>query len=564
MSDVYSLISEDELTAIERYIQDYAIPDGCDYHNRASINYILRVWKRNKANWLGEIFGNKLIYSEPVSYRKPESELCMLIFESTKIMKFKTAFHNWVHNQRDNNEFDFDTSSGLLSLLESKYLASNIYSGMTFSVPDPSRPGKSIKISSGCKTTKALNKIYNLYANHIDGDFEEFRIALSQILNTSSLSGNLCISIHPLDYMTMSDNECDWDSCMSWMNEGSYRQGTVEMMNSPYVVVAYLTAKDDMNIGRWRRPFDWNNKKWRSLYICSENFIGNVKGYPYQLPEVDKIVIERLRQMVMTRFPEHKYGSIKGYDFNSNSKEMFGCDLDFRTGYMYNDFGTLSENYGCINTEYKENYLTINYSGASECMMCGYEHIDIDHEGLLVCENCYHMERCDECGEVESYLIETGDGHWVCEDCLAEYYSRSINDNEYYRTDEMTKVLVLPDICKDNMDKIDLHRCYYVPCLYDSYGYDLSDEHDRTSFAKHYLKEGCEVGIDSIAYNWEEDIYYIFISDINDDWSSSFNEYCVDVYGSRYINMLKYQACFKVFDEAFGNELYDWLENTAV
>ena len=32
---------------------------------------------------------------------------------------------------------------------------------------------------------------------------------------------------------------------------------------------------------------EWNNKKWRSLYIVDENFITNIKGYPYQHNEFD-------------------------------------------------------------------------------------------------------------------------------------------------------------------------------------------------------------------------------------------------------------------------------------
>ena len=35
---------------------------------------------------------------------------------------------------------------------------------------------------------------------------------------------------------------------MSWADYGCYRQGTVEMMNSPLMVVAYLTAEEPMHM----------------------------------------------------------------------------------------------------------------------------------------------------------------------------------------------------------------------------------------------------------------------------------------------------------------------------
>ena len=91
--------------------------------------------------------------------------------------------------------------------------------------------------------------------------FEQMRIKHSQILNKKRLKGTLCLSIHPLDYITISDNNCDWDSCMTWTGDdcpGEYRLGTLEMMNSPSVVVAYLDSKEPYH------PLDdgraWSNK----------------------------------------------------------------------------------------------------------------------------------------------------------------------------------------------------------------------------------------------------------------------------------------------------------------
>ena len=560
MSDIYSLISEEELDAIHRYINEYAIPDGCDRHYRRSIDHILRIWKQQKEDWLGKIFENQLIYSEPISYHTPEGEVLDAIRDSKPVQDFRDAFYAWVNLQRA--DFDYMTCVNLRCLLDNNYLVTNVYTGETFSVPDPSRPGKFIKIPTGCKTVRAIHKIYNVYANHINGDFEAFRIALSQALNISSLSGNLCISIHPLDYMTMSDNNCGWDSCMSWQNEGSYRQGTVEMMNSSCVVVAYLTAKEDMDLFGWRSHFSWNNKKWRSLYICSPDFIGNIKGYPYQIPEVDKIVIKRLREMVAKQFPEYKYREIKEYDYDKTD-EFFGYDITFDTGYMYNDFGTLTSHYGCVNTNINSK-LELNYSGPSECMMCGDVYLDLEHEGLLVCESCYHVERCEECGEADDYLIQTGEGYMVCENCLAEYYSRSFDDNEYYRTDNMAMVYVLPDCLKNNMDKINLHKSYSVPVIYDNYDYDLKDEYSREHFEKKYLKDDCKINVIQSSKPWTPNDYYIFLSDLNDDWASDFDGYCQDQEGYSYLKTLKYNTVFHYEDESFEKELRDWIKNMEV
>ena len=91
-------------------------------------------------------------------------------------------------------------------------------------------------------------------------EFEDFRIKHSRILSEKEFIGRLSLSIHPLDFMTMSDNDSDWSSCMSWRTCGSYRRGTVEMMNSPCVVVAYLSASKPMVLDRGSH-FKWNIKK---------------------------------------------------------------------------------------------------------------------------------------------------------------------------------------------------------------------------------------------------------------------------------------------------------------
>ena len=49
-------------------------------------------------------------------------------------------------------------------------------------------------------------------------------------------------------------------------DEGSYRLGTVEMMNSPMVICAYLSGKNQMDING---VYEWNSKKWRAWAIVS-------------------------------------------------------------------------------------------------------------------------------------------------------------------------------------------------------------------------------------------------------------------------------------------------------
>jgi hypothetical protein len=103
----------------------------------------------------------------------------------------------------------------------------------------PLKDGKVLKIRNGSRPMRSIRKIAESYG--IEG-FEHFMNKHSECLNQKSLKGTVHMSIHPMDYMTMSDNNEGWESCMSWANDGCYKQGTVEMMNSPCAVVGYLES----------------------------------------------------------------------------------------------------------------------------------------------------------------------------------------------------------------------------------------------------------------------------------------------------------------------------------
>jgi hypothetical protein len=201
------------------------------------------------------------------SYEELQDELSDMVQQYSKYgrigrngYEFNKAWNHYIYTNRF--DFDADQECGLHRLMSDDCLISNIYDGSSFEIQD--RNGKSFKINRGCKVSKVLGKLANIL--NLPG-WEDFRICHSQILNQKDLGGNLTISIHPLDYMTMSDNSYGWESCMSWESEGGYRQGTVEMMNSRSVVIAYLSGEDKMRIG----DDFWNSKKWRMWLFLEDH-----------------------------------------------------------------------------------------------------------------------------------------------------------------------------------------------------------------------------------------------------------------------------------------------------
>lgn len=445
--EMMNLLSVEELSAMRSYIKWYGGENGESLDVTTSsldMAHILRFWANDKKE-LCRLFGNKLILTKHISFRKSQMELeddisAALFERSGEGFEFYSAYFQKMVEpmwQEDRDKYYY-----LRELVESATLIANVYSGPTFSLEVEN--GKPIAVNSGCKASKILGKIASAF--NLPG-YEKFRIAHSMCLNQKSTEGDICLSIHPLDYMTMSDNNCDWSSCMSWQEGGDYRQGTVEMMNSPFMVVAYLKSKSDMDLfGSWcSDSYKWSNKKWRQLYIVSPDVLMSIKQYPYENDDLDTFCLRWLRDLTeetagfgpfhpqMCRLINHRQNTLAFLD-----RDIY---YSFETVFMYND--VYSEHNAYVSTESPDN-VYICYSGASECMACGAE-IDDDPDDIptnsLLCSDCGNFMHCEECGR----SINEDTYYWVddarlCEHCYEHYTSSCHWCEESHFTDNMNRV----------------------------------------------------------------------------------------------------------------------------
>lgn len=408
-------ISLEEKAIMEKYIYQYISRDVPKEGNRASIDYILRFWDHNKES-LFNLFNRNLILSKRVSYVKDYDEL----YDDMS----NVIFHD---PHRDEKVKEFIRSYRALEIVQRNYdleylltvdnLVNNEWKrNESFSVE--LADGKTLKIQKGSKIIKSISKIAKAYNLPY---FEDFRIAHSMVLNQKKLTGNLCISIHPLDYMTMSDNNCNWDSCMTWTDFGDYRRGTVEMMNSPYIVVAYLTADSDYEIVC---NHYWNNKKWRQLFIVSPEMISGIKGYPYCNQYLEKEVATWIRELAINNLGWDFYDSMDKWSNNNVVAANHGVyKVKTYTNAMYNDCGANQMAYFSPSTP---SVYAIELSGESECMWCGEVSNGFNEADCLVCDACDNGTVCEYCGDIIRYeedVLEI-DGRIICRDCYENYVLR--------------------------------------------------------------------------------------------------------------------------------------------
>jgi len=414
-----------------QYTRNYGNHDYCD------VDHLLRFWRENKAQYLQPLFGDKLILERPIEYTRSNEELYSDMedmidnyrdslerlsnalakelgvedaWDRTEISNVFRQLRNFLYSQSALVENSVDMARIWYNLTDGdKYDCHKSYM-LHFA------NGKKVAMQDGMKMTRLWGQIAQ--ALNMQNEWEHVRIAHSQVLNQKKLKGTLCLSIHPLDYATASDNENGWSSCMSWTEQGCYRMGTVEMMNSPMVICAYLKSdKQHMEInGR-----EWNSKKWRAWIIVTKDVILCNRHYPYHQPLFAETACNWVRDLVNAAYG-WTYDEVHR-DFYQYMRDTLGeNEIEFHTNYMYNDLGG-DDVIGMLRENKKHMPGIICFSGPAECMVCGEEIRRGEQEAdCLECANCYAEYTCNECGCVlsEDELYTDPDGNYVCESCYNE------------------------------------------------------------------------------------------------------------------------------------------------
>ncbi len=448
MGELFNKLDANDISAIDKWVDEKVS------YNHASVEYLLRVWDKEKET-LYKMFGEKFILNKEIEYNKPldtlRDDLRTRFNDYNNVCnQFRRTFDRLLWENRVALGYDYDL---LQCLLDIDKLINTEYNGDTFYVNDPQ--GKPVKVQHGCKPMRLISKISRLYGMNLDL-LTAFQNEVSLVLNQKKLKGNLTISIHPLDYMTMSENECGWSSCMNWSEPGCYCRGTVEMMNSPMVVVAYLNAADQM---RLPGGYNWSNKKWRELFVVNDQVITGVKGYPYQNEDLVKIVNSWLRDLAVEnlgwKFDAKNVGYKPGHSFSytNDAGEESQVSLEFSTDTMYNDFGTIDKHYAILGSELKYRNIHCNYSGAEMCMVCGSTDAYFDSEGTLICEDCDNSTHCSNCGE----RVYEGDVYWLddepyCQYCYEEHAVQDALTGDEHHENNMVDIRFLKSFNPSDFD----------------------------------------------------------------------------------------------------------------
>ena len=281
----------------------------------------------------------------------------------------------------------------------------------------------------------------------------------SQLIQENKIKGTLCFSVHPLDFLSSSENLYNWRSCHSL--DGDYRAGNLSYMVDETTFMVYLKGMDDVKLPNFGRV-KWNSKKWRMLLHASTNdclmFAG--RQYPFVSRSGLDIVLNIYNNIISENAENDKYwGKYRKYDpwkcdyvDTYVPKEGVFAARDLSTKYfvyentLFDINKYIKEGPGAMNyndllrsTIYKYPYYThfpsymcfignnpIEIGETVKCLHCG--NFNIEHSDTMRCDDCEleygHEENdyyghCACCGRRiyydDSYIVDD------CEDAVCEY-----------------------------------------------------------------------------------------------------------------------------------------------
>lgn len=105
------------------------------------------------------------------------------------------------------------------------------------------------------------------------------QMAASRVIQKNKVKGKLCLSVHPLDFLSLSENTHNWRSCHAL--DGEYRSGNLSYMIDPSTFICYLKSDNDEVLPNFPSKVKWNSKKWRMLIHMSDNKDMAIAGRPY-------------------------------------------------------------------------------------------------------------------------------------------------------------------------------------------------------------------------------------------------------------------------------------------
>ena len=257
-------------------------------------------WLEGKRDFI-EAFGGQLIYEWPekVSFELGSREKSLRLDDFIGVLENRYENYDLAEFVRANREGFFSNQ-----------------------VVEPYTTSKGDTIPKGMKLLRAF-KFFESDANALEAE----QNAASMIIQEDKIEGTLCLSVHPLDFLSTSENTHNWRSCHAL--DGEYRSGNLSHMIDHSTFICYLKSSKDEKLPNFPPDVPWNSKKWRVLFYMSDRWdmIFAGRQYPFctetGLDFVKNKVFPRANLGDFSSWIDKKYCGFKDKDVYSNFSHSY-------------------------------------------------------------------------------------------------------------------------------------------------------------------------------------------------------------------------------------------------
>ena len=252
--------------------------------DRVNTDQLFADWEENK-KWFIDAFGGNYIYTYPE----------LLTFELTPDQKHKKllTFINRVQEYWGYSDLAYFINRNTEGFFENKLLYDYFYGD--------------IVITAGSKLVRAFK---HFVSN--EDTLKTIQDEASLIIQENKIEGYLRLSVHPLDFLSLSENTHKWRSCHAL--DGDFCAGNLSYMTDTSTIIAYLCKEKEEKLPRFDPEVPWNSKYWRMLLHFSVDKLMIFAGRQY--PFHHKNIMDMVLSIICTSgLAEKAYGKAK-YDFS--------------------------------------------------------------------------------------------------------------------------------------------------------------------------------------------------------------------------------------------------------
>lgn len=212
---------------------------------------------------------------------------------------------------------------------------------------------ENMKFRAGDKISKCIGKILDLY-DITPAEKDSVLIKFSMLIQSVKVKGSAVLSIDPVDYITMSENNSNWESCHSM--SGCFRTGPFAYLQDGSTTISYVKPKDDcvFTYGD-NKTLTYSNKNWRQIVLFSKElkYATQLRQYPYTSQANQSTVASIVMNILNAKSGlDYQIHSIDVYDMPRYFSTLHECTGDgedlcyndltneaFKTAYWISEIG---------------------------------------------------------------------------------------------------------------------------------------------------------------------------------------------------------------------------------